>query len=121
MNIFRSPAATPVVSLGEGNTPLIPCAETGGESRTRLRSFREVRRPEPDLLLQGSRHDGGSFESGGAGDESRDLRFDRKHLRFRGGIRGARGNSLRGNFTGGKNRQRKTGSGFRLRREGRCH
>ena len=55
-------AATPVITLREGGTPLVP-APTLSE-RHRLRGVPEGRGREPDRVVQGPRHDDGDLEGG---------------------------------------------------------
>ena len=52
--------ATPIVTLGEGGTPLHPGARALGAHRRA--GLREVRGDEPHRLVQGPRHDDGDLE-----------------------------------------------------------
>ena len=63
----RSTPATPVISLNEGNTPLIELRNLPGRIRRKVRILCEVRGAESDRLVQGPRHDDGGHQGGRGG------------------------------------------------------
>ena len=81
-------AGDPVITLGEGSTPLV-------HAPRRLRARRrgglaEARGRQPDRLLQGPRHDLRGVGRRARGRRGRHLRLDRQHRRERRRLRGAR-------------------------------
>jgi hypothetical protein len=109
--------ATPIVSLGEGSTPLVFAPRLSERIDCRVLIKCEGLNPT------------GSFKDRGmtvavskaveCGAQAFDLRFDWEHFRLRCGLRGARGHSLCGRFTGRQNRQWQTGAGNRSWRANR--
>ena len=53
---------TPVITLGEGNTPLIRASQAGEDNRARHRSLFEIRRGQSHRLVQRPRDDHGDFK-----------------------------------------------------------
>ena len=68
---------TPVISLGEGDTPLIP--SPADRRAARHRPALQVRGDEPDRQFQGPRDGRGRLEGGRGGRAGRDLRLDRQY------------------------------------------
>ena len=63
------PACDAVVSLGEGNTPLILSPKLARTVSDAAAKSSSSTRAQSDRLIQGSRHDCRGFESGGAGSK----------------------------------------------------
>ena len=94
--------ATPIVSLGEGSTPLVFAPRLSERIDCRVLIKCEGLNPTGSFKDRGMTVAVSKAVEGGAGF---DLRFDREHFRLRCGLRGARGHSLCGHFTGGQNCQ----------------
>ncbi len=75
----RSRAATPVVTLREGGTPLLPAPVLS--ERTGCEVLPQGRGRQPDRVVQGPRHDDGDHQGGRGGREGGHLRLDRQHQR----------------------------------------
>jgi len=72
-------AATPVITLLEGNTPLLEAPRLA--SRTGVaRVFLKIEGCQPDRIVQGSRDDAGGLQGRGAGREGGHLRVDGQHV-----------------------------------------
>jgi homoserine dehydrogenase len=84
----------------------------------RLRGAPEVRRLQPDRVLQGPGHDDGDHEGGREGGRSGHLRLDRQHLRRRGRVRRQGRADLRGHHPEGQDRDGQARPGARARRQG---
>ena len=80
--------ATPVVSLGEGSTPLLRAPRLGERLGVELWLKWEASNPTGEL--QGSRHDRRRLQGGRGRRPRRRLRLDREHLRVGGRVRRAR-------------------------------
>ena len=107
---------TPVISLHEGSTPLIPSPRLSSIVGRGCRVFLKYEGLNPT----GSFKDRGmtvavskAIEGGAKPDY---LRFNRKYFGIRGGVRCARWHSMRRTFTGRENRDGQTRPGIRLRR-----
>ncbi len=107
-------AATPVVTLGEGGTPLLPAPRIS--ERTGVRRLPQVRGREPDRVVQGPGDDGGRVQ-GARGRRPRGrLRLDRQHLGVGGRLLRPRRPPPGGRAAGGRDRARQAGPGPDLRR-----
>ena len=111
--------ATPIISLGEGNTPLIYSPRLSERVGRGCEVFVKNEGVNPT----------GSFKDRGMtvavskamerGTNSAHLRVDREHFSFSSCVRGARRDFMRRDFACGKNRDREIASGFCLRSENR--
>ena len=102
-------AKTPVVSLLEGSTPLLP--RPPAVRARRGPGVAEGRRGEPDRLVQGPRHDGGHLQGPRGRGQGRRLRVDRQHVGVRRRLRGAGRAGLRRAHPRRLYRARQTGPG----------
>ncbi len=109
-------ASTPVVTLGEGGTPLVRSEPLS--QRDRVRGLAEVRGREPDGLVQGPRDDARDQQGTRGGLEGGRVRIDREHERERGRVRGEGGAHLRRARAEGQGRARQDGRHARARRPG---
>ena len=111
--------STPIISLGEGNTPLIYSPRLSQRVGRGCEVFVKNEGVNPT----------GSFKDRGMtvavskamerGTNSAHLCFDREHFSFSSCVRGARRDFMRRDFACGKNRDREIASGFCLRSENR--
>ena len=76
---------TPVVTLLEGGTPLVPAPRLS--ERVGARGVAQGRRGQPDRQLQGPRHDHGHLHGGGRGGQGGRVRVHRQHVRLGRGLR----------------------------------
>ncbi len=109
---------TRVCSISEGGTPTDQVRRARREARDE-EPLDQVRRYEPDGLVQGPRHDGRHHQGQGARDEDRHLRIDREHLRIPRGLRGTRRHQMRRAHTRGQGRAREARPGDDARRDRR--
>ena len=109
----RSATRTPVVTLQEGNTPLLPAP--GAVPPHRLRGLPQGRGRQPDRLVQGPRHDDGHHQGRRGGREGGHLRLDRQHQRQRRRLRRPGRHHLRRARAAGQDRagQARPGAGAR--------
>ena len=84
---------TPVVTLCEGGTPLLPAPVLS--ARTGCDVYLKVEGRQPDRFVQGPWHDRGHQRRGGRGRPGGDLRVHRQHQRQRRRLRRARRYDLR--------------------------
>ena len=112
----RSPPGDPVVSLGEGSTPLV--LRRAPVRTRRRRGLAEARGREPDRLVQGPRHDVRGLGGRARGRRGGDLRLDRQHRRLGRGLRRAGGAARRGDRARGQDRHRQARPGADARRAG---
>ena len=70
--------ATPVVTLLEGNTPLLPAPRLS--ERVGAEVYLKIEGAEPDGFVQGPGHDGGDLQGARGGLPGGRLRLDRQHL-----------------------------------------
>ena len=110
--------ATPVVSLGEGATPLVPARRLGAVDR-RPEPAPQDRGPEPHRLVQGPGHGHGRREGARGRGEERHLRLDRQHVGLGRRVRRRRGPRVRRRAAGWQDRPRQAAPGAGLRRPGR--
>ncbi len=78
---------TPVVTLLEGGTPLVPAPRLS--ERVGAHGLAQGRRGQPDRVVQGPRHDHGHLHGGRRGGQGGRVRVDRQHVRLGRGLRGA--------------------------------
>ena len=79
---------TPVVTLNEGNTPLVDAPRLS--EQVGARGAPEDRGREPDRLVQGPRHDRRDLQGGRRRRQGRRVRVDRQHVGVGRRVRGAR-------------------------------
>ena len=77
--------STPVITLGEGSTPLVPRERAVG--RAGLRGLAEGRGRQPHRVVQGPRHDRRGQRLRGRGRPGGGLRLHRQHLGLGGRVR----------------------------------
>ena len=106
--------STPVVSLGEGSTPLLHAPRISRAARRR--AVPQVGGCEPDRELQGPRDDGGRLEGRRSRRPLGHLRVHREHGRLGGRLRRARRARRRRPPAGGRRRVREARAGTRPRR-----
>ena len=68
---------TRIISLGEGNTPLIRLNNIPRELKSHVDIYVKVRRPQSHRFVQGPGHDHGRDQGGGRGQSRHHLRLDR--------------------------------------------
>ena len=90
----RSPTDVPVVTLGEGGTPLLPAPVLS--ELTGCYGLPQGRGRQPDRLVQGPRHDGRGHAGRRPRRQDGHLRLDRQHQRQRRRLRRAGRPGLRG-------------------------
>ena len=76
---------TPVITLLEGGTPLLPAPRLS--ERVNARRVAEGRGGEPDRELQGPGHDDGHLHGGGRRGQGGRVRLDGQHVGLGGGVR----------------------------------
>ncbi len=78
--------AVRIISLCEGNTPLIRLQNISEVIERDVALYVKVRGPESHGFLQGPGDDDGGHQGGGRGQPRGDLRLHGEHLRVRGGL-----------------------------------
>src|SRR6266540_4266500 len=98
--------ATPIISLGEGNTPLIYSPRLSERVGRACEVFVKNEGVSPTGSFK-DRDDCGCVQSNGMRHNSAHLRVDREHISFSSCICGARRDFMRCDFACGKNCDRK--------------
>ena len=109
-------AEDPVVSLGEGSTPLVHAP--GPVRARRGRGVVQARGAQPDGLVQGPGDDLRRLGRGARGGRGHRLRLDRQHGRLGRRLRGPGRAALRGDRARGQDRHRQARPGADARRPG---